>query len=142
MKMTVIASTLLLVGCATTDDRKFTTGELEVMLSRERGAAHSSLKARLTNRSAGPHCLIADIVRNPGSHEVTLTLRDPRGRTVTEMNRGYPGDYQPEAVRLEPGEIRSTEYALQGRFARRTGDKGWSVQAHFRFGTCEKRKDC
>ena len=136
---------VLLTACATPGDvRSPSFRALAIALSPGWIEERPALVVSVTNRSDAAICIRADAIRNPGSYEMDIRLRDARGRRV----RLYParGYFEPpldEIIRVEPGTSLEGQYYLD-RFepigARRPLPRGWQAQARVKYGNCQPRE--
>lgn len=148
MRPYLLIGLLVLVSCATSretgEPRPSPIGAPAITLGPGWIEDRPALVVAITNRSSAPICIRADALRNPGSYEMEIRLRDARGRRVS-LHRG--GGYVPmplnEIVRMEPGMRARGQYYLD-RFKRigprRPLPNGWSAQAGFQYGDCHPRE--
>jgi len=108
----LLSATCASGACATAvGDEISPTGELAISLSRSVLERRPILVVTITNRSASPICIQAEVLKNPNSEEMHLIVRNVRGRTVRLRWRealSYPpyrGSFASAPERLPEGNI-------------------------------------
>lgn len=144
-KSHVLIWLLALGACATMrDEQPGPFSNLAIALSPGWIGDRPAVVTSITNRSSAPICIRAEALRNPWSNEITLRLRDERGRRIS-LYRAH-GSSEPqldETVRLEPGMSARGQLYLE-RFKRvgngRALPNGWRIQADIPYGDCQPRE--
>lgn len=139
----LLSATCASGACATAvGDEISPTGELAISLSRSVLERRPILVVTITNRSASPICIQAEVLKNPNSEEMHLIVRNVRGRTVRlRWREGFIIPSIPGLVRLRPGEATRGQYYLDWRLGLREGGRfprGMSAHVTYEYTHCDE----
>jgi hypothetical protein len=80
------------------------------------GAQFPALLLDVDNISHDEVCIRAEAAKNPHTQEITVRLRDRRGRELRRVPAGYVLPPLEGVVKMRPGEHVGIEVPLRGRF--------------------------
>jgi hypothetical protein len=144
MRARFVLAALLCAACATPEvGRPGADADLAISLSRDASSGRPALVVTLTNRSQRQICIRADVLRNPNSGDLDLSMRDATGRAVRyRQNPGFIPPPLMETVRVDPGGTTHAQAYLDDRFELGPGGmpfpQGMSAQASIPYGYCEE----
>lgn len=117
------------------------SNEVAISLGRETAEAGPILVMTVTNRATSPICIRTELLQNPETFDLGLSLRDLRGRTARNWEPDLLLPPLTEPVRINPGASVQGRYHLAARVRLKDGGRpfprGMSAQVFFRYDHCD-----
>lgn len=143
MKMLLPLLAICAAACSTADVPRHRVGDdLEISLNKQVSEARPILVVKIVNRSSKSVCIRAAALDDPYSGEMTIRLRDLKGRTIKVRERGIAPPAREGTTRLDPQNGHAQgRYFLDSRFKAPPKQKDFrrrmTAQVSFRYGYCD-----